>query len=435
MRATSIAAGSLLAATQALATVAPRQPYAHPAQPRYKRAGDECTTAAKIAPKVLIISMFYPEADIWYDNLPSSGYGDLFAQNITVPGLSPIYPEVHCTASGEICQVTAGEAEINAAASISSLMLSPKFNFTSTYILMNGIAGVSPKQATLGSVAISKFSVQVAQQYEFDIRDLNSSFPSGYIAYDTLFPGEYPEESYGTEVMELNEALRDLAFSFASQAKLNDSTTAQTYRARYTTDDNVYAMAMAEPSVVKCDSATSDVYYSGSILAEAFDNTTKVWTNQTEYTYCMTAQEDSAVLQSIMRADLAGMADYGRTILVRTASDFDRPPPDGTAFDHLLIDDQGGFTPSVQNIYLAGIEIVRGILTSWNCTFAQGIEPTNYIGDIFGSLGGEPDFGLGSVFNSERAQADGSSYTGYIKRSNYGRRGFYKSPKAARLMR
>lgn len=57
MRATSIAAGSLLAATQALATVAPRQPYAYPAQPRYKRAGDECTTAAKIAPKVLIISM------------------------------------------------------------------------------------------------------------------------------------------------------------------------------------------------------------------------------------------------------------------------------------------------------------------------------------------------------------------------------------------
>lgn len=100
-----------------------------------------------------------------------------------------------------------------------------------------------------------------------------------------------------------------------------------------------------------------------------------------------------------------------------------------------MIDDQGGFTPSVQNIYLAGIEIVRGILTSWNCTFAAGIEPTNYIGDIFGSLGGEPDFGLGSVFNSEGAQADGSTYSGYIKRSNYGRRGFYKSPKAARLMR
>ncbi|KAK9774367.1 putative Purine nucleoside permease [Seiridium cardinale] len=432
MRTSSIVASSLLVAGQALASVAPRQPYAYPAKPEFKRT-EGCTTAEKIAPKVLIISMFYPEADIWYENLPSSGYGDLFAQNITVPGLSPIYPQVHCTSSGEICQVTAGEAEINAAASISSLMLSTKFDFTSTYVLMNGIAGVSPKLATLGSVALSKFSVQVALQYEFDSRELPSNFSTGYIGYDNYYPGEYPEEAYGTEVMELNEALRDIAFTFASQANLSDSTGAQTYRAKYAAAGDVYTAAVAGPSVVKCDSATSDVYYSGNILGEAFDNTTKVWTNQTEYTYCMTAQEDSAVLQSIMRAHLAGLADYSRTILVRTASDFDRPPPGTSAYDHLLISSQGGFTPAVENIYYAGIEIVKGILHSWNCTFAAGVQPTNYIGDIFGSLGGEPDFGLGSVFSGEGAQTDGSSYTGYIKRSNYGKRGFYKSPKAVRL--
>lgn len=108
------------------------------------------------------------------------------------------------------------------------------------------------------------------------------------------------------------------------------------------------------------------------------------------------------------------------------ASDFDRPPPGTSAYDHLLLSSQGGFEPSVENIYNAGIEIVRGILTSWNCTFAKGVAPTNYIGDIFGSLGGEPDFGPGSVFTSAGAQADGSTYTGYIKRSAYGKRAFPK---------
>ncbi len=43
--------------------------------------------------------------------------------------------------------------------------------------------------------------------------------------------------------------------------------------------------------------------------------------------------------------------------------------------------------------------MVEGILTGWNSTFEKGIPATNYIGDIFGSLGGTPDFGPGSVFN------------------------------------
>jgi hypothetical protein len=96
-----------------------------------------------------------------------------------------------------------------------------------------------------------------------------------------------------------------------------------------------------------------------------------------------------------------------------------------SAYDHLLIMDQGGFTPAVDNIYNAGIEIVKGILSGWNTTFAAGVEATNYVGDIFGSLGGEPNFGPGSVFQGDGAQGDGSSYTGYIKKRNaVAKRGF-----------
>jgi purine nucleoside permease len=214
--------------------------------------------------------------------------------------------------------VTAGEAEINAAASISSLLLSAKFDFASTYFLMNGIAGVSPKLGTLGTVALSKFSVQVALQYEFDAREIPANFSTGYIGYDDYLPLEYPEEQYGTEVMEVNEALRDLAFVFASRANLTDASAAATYRAKYAAAGDVYAAGAAPPSVVKCDTATSDVYYSGDLLAEAFENTTQIWTNQTDLTYCMTAQEDSAVLQSLMRGDLAGLVDFSRVILMRT---------------------------------------------------------------------------------------------------------------------
>ena len=50
--------------------------------------------------------MFDPEADIWY-GIPEF---DLLALNITVPGFSPLFPDAHCTADGDICQLVTGES-------------------------------------------------------------------------------------------------------------------------------------------------------------------------------------------------------------------------------------------------------------------------------------------------------------------------------------
>lgn len=91
---------------------------------------------------------------------------------------------------------------------------------------------------------------------------------------------------------------------------------------------------------------------------------------------------------------------------MRTASDFDRPYPGEAATTNLWWADQGAFEPAVENIYHAGIKVVTGILTHWNSTFAAGINATNYVGDIFGTLGGTPDFGPYAFNNSESSKVD-----------------------------
>lgn len=197
---------------------------------------------------------------------------------------------------------------------------------------------------------------------------------------------------YGTEVFEVNEALRDIAIEFASTATLNDTETAQAYRARYE-KDTVYAAGAQAPSVLACDVATSDVYYSGTHLGEAFDNVTTLLTNGSGI-YCSTAQEDNASLEVIMRATVANLTDYSRVIVMRTASDFDRPPPGVSDIQNLFYIDQGGFPPAILNIYLAGVKVVLGILDGWESKFAAGIAAPNYLGDMFATLGGTPDFGL-----------------------------------------
>ncbi|MCJ1354808.1 MAG: hypothetical protein MMC33_004798 [Icmadophila ericetorum] len=341
----------------------------------------EPTADCPLKPKVMIIDMFSYEQDAWY-GIPEF---DLLAQNITVPGLSPIYPDVHCTASGDICQVVTGEAEINAASSITALAYSPLFNLTKTYFLIAGIAGINPKVATLGSVAFARYAIEVELQYEFDAREIPDNFTTGYVPLGSTSPDEYPQSIYGTEVFEVNQALQKLAIGFASAAKLVDNAASKSYRANYASTP-AYKAGASPPSVLACDVATSDVYWSGKLLGEAFENTTTLFTNGSGV-YCTTAQEDNGTLEALLRATLNNKTDFSRIMVMRTASDFDRPFAGEADTENLFYANQGGFPISLTNLELAGVKVVEGILKEWETTFYKGVKPNNYIGDIFGSLG------------------------------------------------
>ena len=222
-------------------------------------------------------------------------------------------------------------------------------------------------------------------QYEFDAREIPSNYSTGsanimtnfcpylintwnrYIPLGSFAPNQYPMSIYGTEVMEVNDALRQIAIGFALTAKLNDSSEAMAYRVNYA-QNSAYTAGSLAPSVVGSDVATSDVYYSGDLLSEAFGNTTKLFTNGSGI-YCTTAQEDNATLEALLRGAIANLTDFSRIIVMRTASDFDRPYPGESPEDNLFYAPQGGFDPALANIYLAGIKVVEGILNEWQSTF------------------------------------------------------------------
>ncbi|KAF5365139.1 hypothetical protein D9757_012616 [Collybiopsis confluens] len=334
---------------------------------------------------------FGPEGDVWH-NIPEF---DLLACNITVPGISPLYPDVHCTSDGSICQLVTGEAEINAATTVTALVFSNLFNLATTYFLIAGIAGINPKVASIGDVTFAKYAVQVALQYEFDSREKPENFPTGYVPLGATAPGQFPGNIYGTEVFQLNSQLRDIAVGLAKNATLLDSPAAQELRSLYGQNAAFAAASSSAPSVVECDTATADAYFTGELLDDAFDNFTSLLTNGAGV-YCTSQQEDNGTLEALLRAAQAKKADFSRIILMRTASDFDRPYQGQSAADNLF-GDTPGFEPALSNIYLAGVKVVGGIVNSWQQTFEQGVQPTTYIGDILGSLGGTPDFASGST--------------------------------------
>ncbi|TFK78815.1 purine nucleoside permease, partial [Polyporus arcularius HHB13444] len=339
---------------------------------------------------------FADEGESWF-GIPEF---NVLEKNITVPGFSPLFPQAHCTADGNICQLVTGEAEINAASTITALVTCPDFNLTQTYFLIAGIAGISPKLGTLGTVTFARFAVQVGLQFEFDAREKPDNFSTGYVPQGSFSPDEFPQELYGTEVFEVNENLRQFAIRMAEKGRLADDEPSRMYRQNYASDP-AFAAGAAPPSVVACDTATSDQFWTGALLGAAFENTTKLFTNGTG-TYCTTQQEDNGTLEALLRAALARRVDFSRIIIMRTASDFDRPFDGETAATNLFLMSPG-FDISIKNIPAAGVPVVMGIWDGWKEAFEEGLKAGNYVGDIFGTLGGVPDFGPGNIFGGGRA--------------------------------
>ncbi|KAF5661382.1 putative purine nucleoside permease [Fusarium heterosporum] len=326
----------------------------------------------KLTPKVLLIAMF--------------------PRKVRVPGLARGYENIHVNENGEVALLVVGTALINASLSISALLTSPLFDLRKTYFVLTGIAGVNPKRAAIGSVAFAKFAVQVDTQLEFDAREIPSEWDSGFVPMGADRPDQFPGIVHGSEVFELNTTLRDYALAVAQTVALEDSPVAAEHRALWqNSPDGIFDAATGKPSVLEGDVLSSNTFWHGHRISEAMESVAKVYTSG-QGEYVMTAQEDNALLAGLLNAALRKEVDFSRILLIRSASNFDRGHEDKP---HQLpfVMDKGGLGPSTRNLYLTALKVIEGILDDWSTRFETGVSPENYIGDIFGSLGGVPGFG------------------------------------------
>jgi len=130
--------------------------------------------------KVLIITMFKPEADAWTKEMP-------FTDEIRLPGLSPDFPAVKCTAA-DVCILTTGMGHTNAAASTMALVMSNRFDLSQTYFLVTGISGIDPNVGTIGSAAWARYLVDYGIAHEIDAREMPATWQAGYFGIHAANP-------------------------------------------------------------------------------------------------------------------------------------------------------------------------------------------------------------------------------------------------------
>jgi purine nucleoside permease len=306
--------------------------------------------AAPRAVKVMVITLFGPEAAPWLDKLP-------IAHAVRVPGLSAQYPEVKCTDSG-VCVMTTGMGHANAAASTMALALSRQFDLSHAYFVVTGIAGIDPNQGTLGSAAWARYLVDFGLQQEFDAREAPPAWAGGYLGIGAADPDTRPKLEYGTEVFRLDEALLQRALALSRGAKLADNDAAAAYRRQYP-----QPAAQAAPGVLQCDTLAGDTWWHGDRLGERASRWTRLLTDG-QGTYCTTQQEDNATYEALRRGAAAGRLDLRRVAVLRTGANFDRPHPGQTAQESLAAP-SGGFPISTANLYLAAWPLVSDIVAHW----------------------------------------------------------------------
>jgi purine nucleoside permease len=302
--------------------------------------------------KLLIIGMFGAEGQVWIDRLG-------LTEEIAVPGLSSQFPSVRCNAD-DVCNVITGMGHANAAASIVALVQSRRLDLTQAYFLIAGISGIDPAQGTLGSAAWARYAVSYGIAWELDAREMPPGWKYGYFGINTTGPDQKPPLDYRTEIFQIDEALLQKVLQLSRGASLEDGAEARAFRANFPE-----APANQPPSVLQCDTVSSDTWFAGNALGERARDWVKLMTDGAG-TYCTTQQEDNATVEALKRAGAAGALQLARLAILRSGSDFDRPYP-GQSDSEALVDysAQGGFVPAIANLYNAGSPWVRDVVARW----------------------------------------------------------------------
>ncbi len=181
-------------------------------------------------------------------------------QKIDVPGVDhPVLTDGRGTIG-----VVSG-ATVRASNQIMALGLSGKSILSKTYWLVNGIAGVNPAAASIGSAAWAHYVIDGDVAYEIDSREADASWPYAIIPIGSKVPNQKPTyQGWEPEIMAypLNPRLVAWAYALTKDTPIPDSDAMKAYRALYAG----YPNAQKPPFVLYGETFGSCRYWHGSAL-------------------------------------------------------------------------------------------------------------------------------------------------------------------------
>ena len=303
---------------------------------------------------------FWVEREHLTESLPFPG-GPLDA--LDPSGTHPIRTNADHTVLG----IVAGTTLVNATASMMALGLDPRFDLTHAYILINGIAGVDPKIASIGSAAWANYVVNDVAR-EIDPREAPKDWPYGIYPSGATRPDPKALTTTSwtrSNLYTLNPTLTAWAFAQTKDLNLGDDPKVAAFRAGFTNDP----AARRPPFVLIGATFASDYYWHGTIMTQYARDRVRLYTGG-KGTFTTTEMEDAGFLNAIERLGNMHRVDPNRVLVLRTASNYSAERPGHAAAESITAPYIGGRL-ALESAYLCGSTVLHKLLANWPTTYAH----------------------------------------------------------------
>ena len=313
----------------------------------------ENSSPEKIKVKVFIGSMFEIGANTgdragefqhWYERYWMN------SKPVNIPGAEkPLFVNADGVAGSVL-----GMGKVRSSSSMLAILLDPRFDFSETYFLINGVAGTPPSRGTIAAVFWGTWLVDYDLGHRWAPEENTFGEP-------TFMPRKGYEQ---VRLFQLNPLLVDWAMKLTADTPLQDSDSAKAYRLRYPDE-----VARRLPFVGKGTHMTGDCFFHGPGLSKEAQYITELYKADP---YVITEMEGAAVTYVIKK-----MVGLDRVMSLRTAVNFDQGNPNETTLQHLDPapgQTPGGFEVGVANVELVGSRMVDYIVANWK-TWQKGVPP------------------------------------------------------------
>lgn len=329
--------------------------------------------SAPLRPKVVIVSYFEIGSDtgdrpgelqLWVER-------DHLDRTIEVPGMSR---PVRANQNGTEIAVAVGPGNINPAVNLMALGSDPRFDLHDAHWLLNGIAGISPQDGTVGAAVWTDFVVNGDLAKEIDPREIPSTWKDGFLSLDGESPSD-PKGGAGWEddvrkwtgdeahanrrgnVIRLNMDLLRWAYGLTKDMNLAEDDAMRKLRLSY----SGFAGTRQGPRVQVGANVATEIFWHGRYMDAWAHRWISFETDGVAH-LGTTSMNDTGALLALQSLTRQGKADWNKALLLRTASNFDMPPPGVTAAENLARERHGsytGYTPALEAAYRVGHVIVE----------------------------------------------------------------------------
>ena len=326
-------------------------------------AGVACAQAAPWPVRAVIVTTF----EIGQDTGDVPGEFQLWVEREHLDEIVPFPGGTHPLRTNKehtVLGMVSGTTLVNATASMMALGLDPRFDLTHAYVLINGIAGVDPQAASIGSAAWASYVIgDVAR--EIDRADMPAEWPYGWFPVGAHAPNPpaVPAAPWTrSNLYVLNPKLAAWAFDRTKNLKLEDDAKVAEFRAGFTG----FAEAQRPPFVLMGDTFASDYYWHGTVMTQFARDWVKLFTAG-KGRFAMTEMEDSGFMNAIERLDAMKRMDGARVMVLRSGSNYSMPRPGHTAVESVTAPYIGSRV-ALEAAWLCGSTALHEILANWKVT-------------------------------------------------------------------